>query len=355
MRRQRDKVRERGGDAGTGRRIITFFSVIIWTLMLTWGAGAATPFAEYLSRIERAAKIISTLVEGQIEEPDRQRALDAVRQMLPATENIQFGQQVVHVDNAWLHETLNGLNPQEGVRKAQLTELAGRLSALASRLRTAREAEAGEAAAERARLERILARPEYQPESQPESAIEKWVTKVREALFRLLARLLSAGEMPGRAPSAATLNWLRLLIYAGLVLVTVLGLAALARRWLRRAKGEEPGEAREVLGEVIEEDVTAEDLLQRAAELARAGDYRMAIRRAYIALLYELEMRGKLRLHRAKTNRDYLRALSEDQTIYRPAAYLTGAYERVWYGQARATAEDFAGFIQRYREIVSVG
>ena len=52
---------------------------------------------------------------------------------------------------------------------------------------------------------------------------------------------------------------------------------------------------REILGEQFDADVTADDLLKTAAEMARKGEYRLAIRRAYLALLYELEQRGKLR------------------------------------------------------------
>jgi hypothetical protein len=44
--------------------------------------------------------------------------------------------------------------------------------------------------------------------------------------------------------------------------------------------------------------------------------------------------------------------LSAEPQLYQPVASLTGIYERVWYGQARATAADYTGFVERYAEAV---
>ena len=128
----------------------------------------------------------------------------------------------------------------------------------------------------------------------------------------------------------------------------------LQRFQLQQARLKDSGEEderREILGEQFDADVTADDLLKTAAEMARKGEYRMAIRRAYLALLYELEQRGKLHLHRAKTNRDYLGELKNERYIYPPVASLTTNYERVWYGHGAVTLEDYAGFIEKYREV----
>lgn len=124
-------------------------------------------------------------------------------------------------------------------------------------------------------------------------------------------------------------------------------------RWLGTRNGrKEPGEPgpREILGEVISETATTEDLLTTARALAAQGDYRGAIRRAYIALLFELEQRGKLRLHRAKTNRDYLDALRDEAVLYPSFVALTRMFERIWYGHANATEFDFEGFLTGYED-----
>src|SRR5262249_31935924 len=117
---------------------------------------------------------------------------------------------------------------------------------------------------------------------------------------------------------------------------------------LRRPRRERG--TREVLGEVLDENVTATDLLSKASELARQGDYRAAIRRAYLSLLFEMEHRGRLQLHRSKTNRDYLNDLRSAHEVFQPFSAMTWVFERVWYGQTPATEDEFNGFLSRYQE-----
>lgn len=326
--------------------------VMAWLISATLTASAATPFNEYASRIEQAAKKVKTLIKGEHEEAEVRGTLKVVEQMLPTTEDIEFGREVVHVDNTWLHQAISALKPEREAREQQVAEIYHRLSALERRLKPGSETTKDESAAERARLQSILSRPEYQPEAEKESTLQKWFNELKDAIFRFLARIFSAGGMS--APNAMTILLLRLLIYTAVGLAIILAGRALARSLRRGAKRQAKGEVREVLGEQIEEHVTAEDLIKAAGELARAGEYRLAIRRVYIALLYDLEQRGKLRLHRSKTNRDYLHALSSEPAIYPPVADLTTAYERVWYGHARAVSDDYAGFIARYREALAI-
>ncbi|MFN0110235.1 MAG: DUF4129 domain-containing protein, partial [Blastocatellia bacterium] len=85
----------------------------------------------------------------------------------------------------------------------------------------------------------------------------------------------------------------------------------------------------------------------------RAGDFRSAIRRAYIALLCELEQRGKVRLHRSKTNRDYLDELKPQPSLYPTFSVMTGAFEHVWYGHEPATENEFNDFLTLYKETVN--
>ncbi len=328
--------------------------VMAWLLIATLTASAATPFEEYASRVEQAAKMVKTLIKGEHAEAEIRGTLKVVEQMLPTTEDIEFGREVVHVDNTWLHQAISALKHESEARQPQVAEIYHRLNALERRLKSGSEATTDESATERARLQRILSRPEYQPKKEEESTIQKWLNEFKEAFFRFLDRLFSAGGMSARAPNSTTILLLRLLIYTAVGLAIIWAGRALARSLRRGAKRKEKGEVREVLGEPIEEHVTAEDLIKAAGELARAGDYRLAIRRAYIALLYELEQRGKLRLHRSKTNRDYLRALRGEPAIYLPVADLTNAYERVWYGHARAVSDDYTGFIARYREAIAI-
>ena len=365
---QRDREKERGreGESLVAARRLFFLSLplsvsfsLLLSIAVTWlmmiVVSAATPFAEYASRVEQAAKLVQSLLKDDYEEAEIRGTLKVVAQMLPTTEDIEFNREIVHVDNAWLHQAITALSHEKEARQRQLIVIQHRLSALARRLKPASEIKAEEPGDERARLQQILARSEYQPESEQQSTLQKWLRRAWRGFVRVLERIFSAGGESARAPNGLTLLLLRFLIYAVVGVAVIWGLSAIIRRQRRRISRPEKGGLREVLGEQIEEHVTAEDLIKAASELARAGEYRLAIRRAYIALLYELEQRGKLRLHRAKTNHDYLRALGSEPAIYFPVADLTNAYERVWYGHADAVSDDYSSFITRYRDVVGAG
>ena len=84
--------------------------------------------------------------------------------------------------------------------------------------------------------------------------------------------------------------------------------------------------------------------------LARRGELRAAIRKAYIALLVELGDRKILSLAQYKTNRDYLRAIRELQPLYQNVKQLTDSFERHWYGFAHATENDWMVFRSAYEQ-----
>jgi len=113
-------------------------------------------------------------------------------------------------------------------------------------------------------------------------------------------------------------------------------------------------EARVVLGERLAPDQTAADLLAEAERMARAGDLRGAIRKAYVALLCELGDRKIVRLARHMTNRDYLKAVRQSTPqLYREMQPLTFNFERHWYGFEAATETDWIDFRTRCRQALA--
>ncbi len=340
-------------------------------LLLATVVSAATPFSEYLSRVGQAArmtklqadKLDSRAAPDQDTREQINTTISRVREMLPAVEDIQFDQEVIHVDNSWLHQPVIQAvtadskeatpdDQREGRPEKDLVIMAERLGALERRLKAAPDA-AEKSAAERERLQRILAQAEYQDELHRESEVQKWLRKIWSRIVELLLRIFGGGGARAQ-PGGSSLNLFRLLLLAAIVSAVVFGIVRLLRRFNQRAPVKEEPEMREVLGELIAEGASSEDLFRNAAELARQGNCRLAVRRAYVALLYELELRGKLQLHRAKTNRDYLREVSSDKYIYPPVEYMTTTFERAWYGEAETQLEDFANFVERYREVVTV-
>ncbi len=328
-------------------------------LSLSPFAWAATSLENYVRRVEEAAKLATDVVENDYDRDEETDRLRRITDLVPPTEDIardSVSKDLTHADNAWLQQAIEKLDAEdEDARHAQLVEITHRLDVLSRSLRASLNKQATtETNAPRDRLQQILARSEYQPEEEKDSAIQAWLKKIRQKINELLNKLFF-GNSPKSAPNPGSLQAIRWLIIAALLASLVWATVLLLRRFqLRQAKLKDDGmgeESREILGEQFDADLTSDDLLKTAAEMARKGEYRLAIRRAYLALLYELEQRGKVHLHRAKTNRDYLGELQNEPYIYPPVASLTNNYERVWYGYGAATLEDYAGFIEQYREV----
>lgn len=323
---------------------------------------AVAPLEELASLYERARKGQGpgdSSGEGSnsdsvLELPKREEsALGKVRALLPPSERVERGGGAfVDVDNSWLHAALDESRRADDYEKraALLRAAAGRLRALEAQLGEG-EAQPRDKDAERGRLNSILRDPAFNREAkQPGGALERLL----EALLEWLSRLFGGsrnGVVPGASPGATRLAQ---------IVVLALCLAVLAyvarRLWARR--GARPlklkREARVVLGERLEPDATSGGLLEDAERLARSGDLRGAIRKAYVALLVELGDRGLIRLARHKTNRDYLNAvrLAASPHLYTEMLPLTFDFELHWYGFREASDADWENFKTRCRAVL---
>jgi hypothetical protein len=235
-------------------------------------------------------------------------------------------------------------DPQQ--RIAKLNEAAGRLDALDEHLRRVQGMSGGEDP--RDKIREILSRPAYRP--QQETAIGRFVKgvlrKAREvigeailALQRLLEMILGAGAAGG---------WV-----SGVFLIVALGVALvfaiqMARRL--RAPRSKRKKTRLILGEEVAADRTSGDLAEAGLAAARAGDFRTAIRKLYVSLLYELGDRGLIELEDSATNHEYLRKVSRLDALAGPMRYMTDRFDYVWYGMLPSSESDFAAYRARYEE-----
>jgi len=86
-----------------------------------------------------------------------------------------------------------------------------------------------------------------------------------------------------------------------------------------------------------------------AREAAGHGDYRVAIHCAYWAGIARLQDLGTLSPDRARTPREYLRALTKAKLMmpealavrHKALSLLTSRFEKIWYGYQIATEADF--------------
>jgi hypothetical protein len=332
--------------------------------------GRALSVGEYAERVERVAVALDSLwmleretaVLGREEDWARPEAAEALpgvrvsavgeaRSLLPPVLRVARGEggAQVEVDNRWLHSELTRYERQpptlEGERErvSILSSVVGRLRALAARLAEGGPRPGRDKEAEKGRLAAILRGADFNERGpRGQSAAEQLLERFLQWVQDLFPRWSPVeGGAAGSSPVAQ---------YAVFALVAV-ALVFVLWRYLRwragRPKPERRGrrEARVVLGERLEDDQTAADILEDAERLARAGNLRGAIRKAYVALLCEMGDRHLIRLAQHKTNRDYLRSVRDaaPQTygLFRP---LTDSFERHWYGLAEATERDWNDF-----------
>lgn len=324
--------------------------------MLAVPAFAAASAEEYAERLRQAEKVADNLIEGEPSPVEIVATMNSIKELLPQHEDVEVNGQVIRTDNTWLHEAINlvikNANGDDEQVRSMLVEIADRLFQLEQRVSASQKQGDSVGQDQAGQLERILARSEYVPEEKKESSIRQWINKLWDKLMSLLARLFGSRNSSPGSFGQGSVSIVRIVITLILLAAASFGLVKLLRRLQGRSRKNRDDEVREVLGEELADDVTAAELLTNANELARQGDFRSAIRRAYIALLCDLEQRGKVHLHRAKTNRDYLDELKPETSLHPIFSIMTGAFEHVWYGHEQATESEYSDFITLYQETV---
>ena len=326
--------------------------LLIVLLFVCPGSVAAIPISDYQQNINDAISLLEKLVtDEEGEDPDYEvelsESIAEVRATLPKTQTVESDGEVYNVDNNWLHQALDGLN-QKTYRSERIEQIVARLTAMETRLAERQEqTQALESKdTSKKRLETILARPEYASAVKGPNALTRLIRDFIEWLKKILPK-------PGPA-QAGSGEWfvvvIKILVGLSAVALVVFLAKLLIGRFKRtkRIKPPKKKQPRIVLGERLEPEQTATDLLSEAEALARSGDLRAAIRKAYIALLVELGDRKIISLAQHKTNRDYLNALRSLPPLHSRMRGLTDSFERHWYGFADATQSDWQDFRDGY-------
>src|SRR6185295_2843473 len=199
---------------------------------------------------------------------------------------------------------------------------------------------------EKTRLENILKRPEYATGERGSNALARLLQDIINWLEQFFPK---RNLNPGRVDF---LSVIAQIVVLGLALAVLVYVLKIVLSWFsgrsKNPKRKKIKEPRIVLGERLEPDATATDLLAEAEALARQGDLRAAIRKAYIALLVELGDRKLISLAHHKTNRDYLNSLRSVPQLHSRMRGLTESFERHWYGFVAATPNDWQDFRTGY-------
>ena len=335
----------------TSRRRSLALSLLV--LLVTCTNIVAIPLSDYHRNIKQAIETLQPLtaideksgannIEYQFKESS-----NTIRSILPAHQTVEFEGDSYSVDNSWLHKSLDELD-QSADRTNKLAQIFETLRSLearvAERQNPARLGESKEQ--EKRRLENILNRPEYSTGERGSNALARLLQDLANWLEKLFPK---RNIGPSRANFISVIAQIIVLAIAAVVLGYVLKIVLgwfLGRS--KNPKKKKIKELRIVLGERLEPDATATDLLGEAEALARQGDLRAAIRKAYIALLVELGDRKLISLAHHKTNRDYLNSLRTQPQIHSRMRGLTESFERHWYGFVAATPNDWQDFRAGY-------
>lgn len=344
-------------------RTLSLCFVIVVSLACCARAGAAT-LTDYRHRVSEAILAIGHLQKASEHDPTERQHFVAtsvarVREDLPASETITLNSQSIVVDNSWLEEALRNYE-KSGNTETQRAEVLARIE---ERLRALDEGLAevlgakpatSDKDSDKGKLTEILRRAEFNKPAEPEGSA---LGRLWDRFMRWLSRLFRGSKRPapGSSPLIGTLAQI---LVVGVCLAGIIFLIwKLGPRYLnnRRGRKKQKREARIVLGERLEPDQTSADLLAQAEALARTGDLRAAIRKAYIALLCELGDRKIVSLAQHKTNRDYLNSMRERTLLYKFMGQLTSKFELHWYGFQPAVENDWKEFRVVYQQVLNAG
>jgi hypothetical protein len=264
--------------------------------------------------------------------------LRAFRETLPPVWSVDAGGKHYDVPTGSLVSRITRAEEKPELRAQQVSEARAYLDALAAEtasLSAQSSTSSSETNSAQAKLDAILARSEYTHAHQ-QNWWEKFRARLNEILLNALRRILHG------LGNQTSLGYM--LLWIGVCAAAILIAYWIFRRWFRTASGDEMAlQAAAVPVRSWQEWVFA------AREAAARGDYRMSIHCAYWAGIARLQDLGALSPDRAKTPREFLRALTKNKMIVpetlatrqRALSTLTSRLEKTWYGYHAATEADF--------------
>lgn len=360
-RRHAAAVKTRSAARHTTRLLLALLTVLLLGARITL---ANMTLQRYEMSVHQAVIELSSLEQWAKSDSPSQHltrmteTLKNVRQEVPEEETIEWDGGSVRVNNSWLRTELEAyekMSERDSHRADRLMQIIERLRALEERLTEIRgqRTVAGESKEqEKARLDSILHRAEFQQKPPEKNFLDRVWERFKEWLNNLFPR--GGVSIFGGMSWGAFIAMLFIFTLAGAVLIYVIMklVKYLQRHTLLNL---EPRQPRIILGERLTAEQNAASLLAEAEALARRGELRAAIRKGYIALLCELSDRKVITLAQHKTNRDYLRAVREkrQRNLLDEMQKLTNSFENHWYGFQQTTPDDWMAFRSGYEKVKS--
>lgn len=175
-----------------------------------------------------------------------------------------------------------------------------------------------------------------------------WIYNGLEKIKKLFDR---DPELP-RPIAGPSLGFLPFLFWGliGLVALTILGIGIYFASKIRRAK-----RGTKKLLDDTEDASTFDEWLAAAKRYAAEGNFRRAIRCAYISGLLQFDGARIARFDRGQTNWQHLSRIESSQKLPAGIKYReeTSLFDRVWYGGQTATSEQFEFLLSRVLNLKS--
>lgn len=312
--------------------ILLLFSALAPTGVAAAPSASAIPLDQYWDLVEASRQTLADL-KGESAATIRAGLDDLAAQWESVTEVQLESGETLPLDNSILLSALRAEEPN-------LTDLTKTLDTLLAARKDYPRARFTEKDLQP--LNEILARPEFQWKEEAPNPINDWFQKLWDRFAAWLDKLFPDKEVTVTVPggSLPVWTWLTVLLLALILAYVFRGLFA---DLVAEAKLNGNGDPDEVL--------TADAAFQRAQSLSRGGDYRAAVRYLYLSSLLLLDERGLLRYDRTRTNREYLRTVSDSPELAQPLSEVIDVFDNVWYGYHELDEERFKHYSDRVEEL----
>jgi hypothetical protein len=321
-------------------RNLRVLAAILFTLItLHVGTARATQSAQQSSAgptydSQSFVKELGRLKAGLESARKSTETIHSYRESIPKAWAVEAGDRHYDVPTDLLISRLDKAEKEPELRGQQIDQARDYLDALAAETASLSGPPTGTDSA-RSKLNAILARSEY-THTRQQSWWEKLRARINEILYNALVRIFR------RAGGQASLGYA--LLWIGVCAAAVLIAYWIFRRWFRMARSVEM--ALQFAAVPLR---SWQEWVFAAREAAGRGDYRMAIHCSYWAGIARLQDLGALSPDRAKTPREYLRALTKAKLVlpetlatrHQALSLLTARLEKIWYGYQIATEADF--------------
>jgi uncharacterized membrane protein YhaH (DUF805 family) len=186
----------------------------------------------------------------------------------------------------------------------------------------------------RAKRNEVFERPEFRSSN----AANNWIVRQLRDFFHWLGTLYDVSPF---------LFWT---IFIGCVLILIVLIAHIAIT-VRRAFA--IGRAVTAAGEAAQRRILSENYREEAFRRAAEGEYTEAVRYLFLSLVYRFDERGRISLHKAYTNREYLDLVEENSRARDALRVMVDTLDDHWYGQTACGVEQYEACRREYERLVS--